>query len=78
MLGIFANMPAFDTNVKRSLKVNKINNKSLSKIKKFYEENKSVFDSIVIRTYDFSSSKETDVKYTKAKLIDMYGFIAGQ
>jgi hypothetical protein len=78
MLGVFANIPAFDQYVRKSLKVNRVNEKSLLKIKDFYEENKSDFDSFEIYTFDFLSSKETDIKYTKAKLIDMYGFIEGQ
>ena len=78
MLGVFANVPAFDTYFRKSLKVYSFNKKSLLKIKDFYEDNKSVFDSYQIHTFDFLSSKETDIVYTKAKLIDMCGFMDGQ
>ena len=78
MLGVFANIPAFDQYFRKSLKVHSVNKKSLSKIKEFYEENKNIFDSFKIRTFDFLTSKETDIIYTRAKLIDMYGFIDGQ
>ena len=78
MLGVFANVPAFDTYFRKSLKVYSFNKKSLLKIKNFYEDNKSVFDSYQIHTFDFLSSKESDIVYTKAKLIDMCGFIDGQ
>lgn len=78
MLGIFANIPAFDQYFRKSLKVHSVNKKSLSKIKEFYEENKNIFDSFKIRTFDFLTSKETDIIYTRAKLIDMYGFMDGQ
>ncbi len=78
MLGVFANIPAFDQYFRKSLKVHSVNKKSLLKIKKFYLENKETFDSFKIHTFDFSTSKETNNVYTKAKLIDMCGFIDGQ
>ena len=45
MLGVFANVPAFDTYFRKSLKVHSFNKKSLLKIKDFYEDNKDTFDS---------------------------------
>ncbi len=78
MLGVFANIPAFDQRVKKSLKVYSVSKKSLLKIKEFYERNKSIFDSLEIHTFDFLSSKETNILYPKAKLIDMCCFIDGQ
>ncbi|MDO8537957.1 MAG: hypothetical protein Q7S21_03675 [archaeon] len=78
MLGVFANIPAFDQNFKKSLEVNAVNEKSLMKIKEFYEKNKSKFDSHKIKTLDFLTAKKTGILYTKAKLVDMYGFIDGQ
>ncbi len=78
MLGVFANIPAFDQYFRKSLKVHKVSKKSLLKIKEFYEQNKSAFDSFKIHTFDFLSSQETDVIYTKAKLIDMCGFMEGR
>jgi hypothetical protein len=51
-------------------------------IKSFYKKdgNKKIIDrySKTIHTYDFLSSKETKRNYTKAKIIDMIGFIEGQ
>jgi len=78
MLGVFANIPAFDLYFRKSLKVNSVNKNSLLQIKKFYLENKDVFDSFEVHTFDFLTSNETDNIYTKAKLIDMYGFMDGQ
>ena len=78
MLGVFANIPAFDQYFRKSLKLNSVNKKTLLKIKNFYDTNKDVFDSFKIYTFDFLTSKQTDIIYSKAKLIDMYGFIAGQ
>ncbi len=78
MLGVFANIPAYDQYFRKSLKLHSVNKKSLLKIKKFYEENKDIFDSFKIHTFDFLTSQETDITYTKAKLIDMCGFMDGQ
>lgn len=78
MLGVFANIPAFDQYFRKSLKVHSVNKKSLLKIKDFYLANKIDFDSLRIHTFDFLTSNETENIYTKAKLIDMCGFMDGQ
>lgn len=78
MLGVFANIPAFDQYFRKSLKVHSVNKKSLLKIKDFYLANKIDFDSLRIHTFDFLTSNETKNVYTKAKLIDMCGFMDGQ
>ena len=82
MLGVFANIPAYDAYFKKFLK-NKnycqtFNKKSLVEINEFYKENKEIFDSFKIHTFDFLTSQETDIIYPKAKLIDMCGFMDGQ
>jgi len=78
MLGVFSNIPAFDENVKKVLRSNSLNKKSLEKIKNFYEKNKKSFDSIKIHTLSFSTGKKTNIIYKKAKLIDMYLFMKGK
>jgi hypothetical protein len=78
MLGVFANIPAFDQYFRKSLKVHSVNKKSLLKIKDFYLANKIDFDSLRIHTFNFLTSNETENVYTKAKLIDMCGFTDGQ
>ena len=78
MLGVFANIPAYDQYFRKSLNLHSLNKKSLLKIKKFYKESKETFDSFKIHTFDFLTSQETDIIYPKAKLIDMCGFMAGQ
>jgi len=78
MLGVFANIPAYDQYFRKSLNLCSLNKKSLLKIKKFYEESKETFDSFKIHTFDFLTSQETDIIYPKAKLIDMCGFMDGQ
>lgn len=87
MLGVFANVPAYDKFFKKFLKKNKIcqtfNKKSLSQLKKFYDDdkNKKIKKELnsykKIYTYDFLTSKKPNI-YTKAKLIDMWGFVDGQ
>ena len=78
MLGVFANIPAYDQYFRKSLNLCSLNKKSLLKIKKFYEESKETFDSFKIHTFDFLTSQETDIIYPKAKLIDMCGFMDGR
>ena len=82
MMGVFANVPAYDGNFKKCLKKNNycqtFNKRSLKQIKEFYEENKDIFDSFEIHTVNFLESEERDTIYTKAKLIDMCGFMDGQ
>lgn len=78
MLGVFGNVPAFDTYFKASsIEAKGFNKKSLSKIQDFYKSHRSELDSFNIKTINFSG-EETANKYTIAKLIDMYGFIDGQ
>lgn len=78
MLGVFGNVPAFDTYVKKGLSVNTFNKDSLTKIKSFYSNNQVFFDSKEIYTFDFKTGEKSNNKYTVAKLVDMYGFIKGK
>jgi hypothetical protein len=75
MLWIFWNIPAFDRFFKNWMKINSVNRKNLYKIKDFYLENKTNIDSLKIRTLDFNTWKNTNIFYTKAKIIDMYWFM---
>ncbi len=87
MLGVFGIIPAFDTffgNTFRDMFKNecgfrRVNNKSLKFIQQFYEHNKNDIDyfSSRIFTTDFITGKKTNINYTKAKLIDMYGITKG-
>lgn len=78
MLGVFGNIPVFDQYFKNSMKMKKVSRRSLMKLREFYEENKSSLDSFDIGTLDFLTGKETDVPYTKARLLDIYGYMNGQ
>lgn len=78
MLGVFSNVPAYDTLFKAGMGIKSFSVKSLKLISNLYNENKIVFDSYCRFTYDFGTGeKTTDVIYKKAKLIDMYGVIMG-
>lgn len=78
MLGVFGNIPSFDQYFKNTMKMKKVTRRSLMKLREFYEENKSSLDSFEIRTLDFLTGNETDVIYTKARLLDIYGYMNGQ
>ena len=80
MLGVFGNIPAFDSYFKKGFRVHYCKENQLKKIAEFYKDNKGIINmhSKRIHTFDFLSGKETKRKYTKAKIIDMIGFIEGQ
>ena len=75
MLGVFSNIPAFDRYVKNTFKINVVNKKNLKKLYGHYLNNKEVYDSYKVFTFDYNNNKATTKnKYKIAKLIDMYGF----
>jgi hypothetical protein len=84
MLGVFGFVPAYDDYFCTTFKdiangecgFTSFNKKSLTVIKRFYDENKESIDKLSseIFTYDFDSGTKTQIHYTKAKIIDMYGF----
>jgi len=88
LLGVFGFIPAFDNYFCNTFRVisngqcgfRKVNIKSLTVIKTFYEANKSTIDKLSIETFttDFVTGEKTTTNYPKAKIIDMYGFTAGQ
>lgn len=76
MLGVFGNIPAFDTYFKQGFRVGRVNKDVLKKIYEFYLLNKEEIDNIKIFTFNFHDGKDKYL-YTKAKLIDMIGFVEG-
>lgn len=78
MLGIFANVPAHDSFFRRGFGVHSFSKKSLRKIAKFYSENSEIIDKCQIHTLDFSTGECTEGKYSKAKVIDMVGFMEAE
>ena len=77
MLGVFGNVPAFDDNFRKGFNCHSFGKKNLKMIKEFHKNHKEQIDATVIFTFDFSGA-ETKRRYTKAKIIDMIGFIKGQ
>lgn len=87
LLGVFGCIPAYDQYFVRTFKEvsqNKcgftaVNQNSLSCIQSFYLANKDVIDHLSATTFtkDFITGEFTKTKYTKAKIIDMYGFQKG-
>ena len=87
LLGVFGFIPAFDNffcNTFRYIYKGKcgfrrVNENSLNRIKDFYDNNKVIIDKLSNETFtiDFYSGEKTSIKYTKAKIIDMYGFTVG-
>ncbi len=87
LLGIFGFIPAFDSYFVKTFKLisngtngfSSVNKKSLKLISDFYTANKIEIDRLASRTktIDFKTGKNTEINYTKAKIIDMYGFMKG-
>jgi hypothetical protein len=78
MLGVFGNVPAFDQNFCTGFGMNKslIKNNLLT-LRDYYKDYRNEINGQIIRTIDFETGKETNRFYTKAKIIDMVGFIEG-
>jgi hypothetical protein len=84
LLGVFGFIPAFDNNFCKSFRkifrkqcgFSVVNEKSLSCIKQFYDANRHEIDKLSkeIFTTDFMTGKKTNIHYSKAKIIDMYGW----
>lgn len=80
MLGVFGNVPAFDTYFKTASGLDVFNENSLKEIEKFYNDKKSIIavsEVSKIETFDFYDYKKTVRPYTKAKIIDMIFFQKG-
>lgn len=87
LLGVFGFVPAFDNYFCNSFReifegqcgFRKVNTKSLTFIKHFYDTNRVTIDRLSneIFTTDFKTGQKTDINYPKAKIIDMYGFSVG-
>jgi hypothetical protein len=81
MLGVYGNIPAFDTYFKNGTGITwkpKHRKETLGQVSSLYQKHKEAIDRYDIATLDFTSSQETHRKYTKAKILDMVGFNAGQ
>lgn len=79
MLGVFGNVPAFDTYFKQGSNLGTFNGESLEQIFNFYKNNKDIIsnESNRIKTFNFFEKEDWKKYYTKAKIIDMIFFIEG-
>lgn len=77
MLGVFGNVPAFDSAFKYGFGVSTFGRAALGKILQFYIENQEVIEKYRVPTIDFVSGEPTQRHYTRAKVIDMVFFIEG-
>lgn len=77
MLGVFGCVPAFDTYFKAGFDASTFGPKSLRRLREFYDSTQEIIDRHRIRTLDFVSGDETDLRYTAAKVIDMVFFVEG-
>jgi hypothetical protein len=77
MLGVFGNVPAFDTAFRTGFGVSAFGKRSIGKIADFYRTHADIVDKHRIPTMDFETGAQTHRLYTRAKVIDMVFFIEG-
>lgn len=78
MLGVFANVPALDRNVRVGFGVSYLDMAFLKQVSAFYESKRSEIDGYSpIYTLDFHTGRDTKRRYTKAKIVDMIGWVEG-
>lgn len=79
MLGVFGNVPAFDTYFKSGSNLGTFNRQALQQISVFYKKRKKIIDDEAkkIKTFEYQTGKNDSRQYTKAKIVDMIFFIEG-
>lgn len=79
MLGVFGCVPAFDTYFCAGLGVGTLNVANLMRVAEFYRIHSELIDDFAqsICTRDFLTGNDSIRHYTKAKIVDMVGFMAG-
>jgi hypothetical protein len=81
MLAIFGNVPAFDSNFclpEVGLRKNAtFCAESLKKILEFYNAHKNEIDTCKIPTLDFLTGQPTNIQYSRARIIDIFGYVEG-
>lgn len=84
MLGVFGSVPAFDDNFRAACPAEGMcatfGPRALRKIGEFYQANKDAIETKRqgFATFDFDSGNPTPRTYTRAKVIDMAFYIAGE
>ncbi len=77
MLGVFGNVPAFDSYFKKGFGMSTFGKQSLEKVAEFYKLNAAIIEKSRLNTLDFMTGKPTNRIYTRAKVIDMIFFVEG-
>lgn len=77
MLGVFGNVPAFDSYFKRGFGVSTFTRQALEKVAEFYKVNEAIIEKNRLATLDFMTGQPTHRFYPRAKIIDMIFFIEG-
>jgi hypothetical protein len=77
MLGVFGNIPAFDSFFTKGFRVSTFGKTALEKISDFYNANSIIIEKSRLPTLDFLTGQLTHRLYTRAKVIDMVFFIEG-
>ena len=82
MLGVFGNVPAFDSRVIAGLRKTRLrgrfSRRAQRDIGRFYDEYREVIDRYRDRTLDFATGQPTQHRYTRAKVIDEIFYIEGR
>lgn len=82
MLGVFGNVPAFDSRVVAGLRKTRLTGKfgfrALRDIGRFYDDHREVIEQFRECTLDFATGQPTERRYTRAKVIDEVFYIEGR
>lgn len=77
MLGVFGNIPAFDTYFRAGFGAATFGRKAFGRLGDFYKEHADTIERHRIPTLDFGTGRPTERRYSCAKVIDMIFFIEG-
>jgi hypothetical protein len=82
MLGVFGNVPAFDSRVvaglRKTRRTGRFGIRALQDIGRFYDEHYEVIEQYREYTLDFTTGQPTQRRYTRAKVIDEIFYIEGR
>jgi hypothetical protein len=82
MLGVFGNVPAFDSRVVAGLRKTRLTGRfgfrALQDIGRFYDDHREVIEGHRECTLDFATGRPTQRRYTRAKVIDEIFYIQGR
>jgi hypothetical protein len=77
LLGVFGNVPAFDTFFRAGFHAATFGPKAFRRLGEFYREHADIIERNRILTLDFQTGEPTQRRYSRAKVIDMIFFIEG-